>query len=837
MKAFLSHSWSDAEFVRAVGDELGRQFTWLDVHAFETGDEFIAGMEEGVRDSSVFVLFASRKALQSINVGYEIAEAKRALISKVLDRTMVFIIDPGVSHRDLPTWLQRANVALANAPKVTARAIRTALDETARNRQRSLFIGRSRERRQIEEKLFPADGATPPRVLVLSGLPGIGRRSLLERVATDHWNLRPRVQIAVESGDQLADVAVKFADRFEPYNGVAAFRDIAQRIHRETTDQLRVRTAEYLTIAVENHELPVLIDEGGMLTNDGAPTEVASLILQIIAASPKLYAAMITRRRPHFGVGIPSVFIPDLPLLEAKQLVSALVGRSQLELSPDSITRLAESADGYPPSIYHSVELVRDYGLDVTLRDENRLTASRTIPLIQYLRAVALSAVEKQVVRFLAAISPLPLSVIGEILHAPPHEIAPVIGRLIDAALVIPDELGYYRLARPMRVVVLRELQDLDKNEYALVADALEAELQNEEHDDVPRLEVARTLYRAHVLADDDTHRESAFSLSSDLISAAQTLYHRRDYRRAVEFARAALQDRPNNYDARYTLARALIKTGDYDVAEREIEILRQRNFLRESAFLLGFLHRHRGRTQAAIEQFETALERGYRGLAIHRELAQCYLAINDLPNAREHANEAARRGADNRFLIDLQVQIAVLERNERVAIEKLRMLETIDQPEFYFHRASTVYSAFGQQQAALDSARRAVDATVRPTFAMLSQLAVSEINVGSLDEAATQLRRLERDFPNHHRDIRIGLSCKLEIARRHYDDALVLWNQLRDKEKPVHVALRRNALAGLLHGALPDAIRSEYRREVEELSARLEGNGSIDFEFLNDDV
>jgi hypothetical protein len=41
MKAFLSHSWSDAEFVRAVAGELGRQFTWLDVHAFDTGDDFI----------------------------------------------------------------------------------------------------------------------------------------------------------------------------------------------------------------------------------------------------------------------------------------------------------------------------------------------------------------------------------------------------------------------------------------------------------------------------------------------------------------------------------------------------------------------------------------------------------------------------------------------------------------------------------------------------------------------------------------------------------------------------------------------------------------------------
>lgn len=71
MKAFLSHSSQDKQFVGAVAKELGRQFCVFDEQVFETGNEFKDSIERGLDESSVFVLFASRKALESIWVKFE----------------------------------------------------------------------------------------------------------------------------------------------------------------------------------------------------------------------------------------------------------------------------------------------------------------------------------------------------------------------------------------------------------------------------------------------------------------------------------------------------------------------------------------------------------------------------------------------------------------------------------------------------------------------------------------------------------------------------------------------------------------------------------------------
>jgi tetratricopeptide (TPR) repeat protein len=281
---------------------------------------------------------------------------------------------------------------------------------------------------------------------------------------------------------------------------------------------------------------------------------------------------------------------------------------------------------------------------------------------------------------------------------------------------------------------------------------------------------------------------------------------------------------------------RALIKLGEFASAETEIESLRQSNYLRESSFLNGLLQRHKGDTRSAIRSYEAALERGYRGMAIHRELAQCHLDLGEIPDAKHHAEQALRLGADNRYLIDLQIKIAVLERDEQSALSKLEMLKTVDRPEFYHHRASTVHLAFGRNTQALEHAQNAMAQVGRPTLAMLSQISMCEVRNGLLDEAAEHIRRMEAEFPNQHQDIRIGVKCLLETARHRYADALVLWNQLRHKERPVHLAQKRNILAGLLTGALPDALRAEYSRELGELNARLAGRLNAEFAMLDED-
>src|SRR5262249_45434265 len=95
----------------------------------------------------------------------------------------------------------------------------------------------------------------------------------------------------------------------------------------------------------------------------------------------------------------------------------------------------------------------------------------------------------------------------------------------------------------------------------------------------------------------------------------------------------------------------------------------------------------------------------------------------------------------------------------------------------------------------------------------------------------------LERRFPNVKHDIKIGLRCKWEIAQKHYDDALGLWNKLRDKTKPVHKSLLRDALNGLL-GSMKagDPKAAEVRGRISQLENDLKGVDPRNLDIATDD-
>lgn len=65
LRAFLSHSSTQKEFVEAVARELGRQYCVFDKYSFHTGDDLHEAIKRGLNDSSLFVLFASKEALRS----------------------------------------------------------------------------------------------------------------------------------------------------------------------------------------------------------------------------------------------------------------------------------------------------------------------------------------------------------------------------------------------------------------------------------------------------------------------------------------------------------------------------------------------------------------------------------------------------------------------------------------------------------------------------------------------------------------------------------------------------------------------------------------------------
>lgn len=826
-RAFLSHSSENKDLVRAVANELGRPFVRIDYQAFSTGDELVNAIGRAFEASALFVLFASKAALRSMWVNFETREAQMATAFGRIPAPLVYIVDKTVRVSDLPGWMQRAKVTSSTSPRLIAADLRVAIDDLVIDRQQDIYVGRAREARELEEYLAPTDGSRPPQVFSVTGLVGIGRRTLTARVSRDVLSFRHLLTIEAESGDSSRDLASKIADLVEPVGGVQQSIDRFAEIQRGTDESAIERAVEDLAAAISIGMLPVVIDSGGMLQNDGRLSAPMQELVREVSNTRDVYMALVANRRPVASgltahPAFPNVQVRPLSDPELRRLVSAIARRVELELTANQVSDLAIQCRGYPPAARYAIELVRHYGAPAVLADTEQLIQFRSSPMVRYLRQVASQPVHQRILQILAANSPLPLDVLAKFADASEATLAQTLIELIDLALVVPDNAGWYRISAPVTDAVGREYRDPSPTVFSQVAARLE-EFLRRQGQGIRYAELERVRYRALAMAGTYSAGQAQVGMVADWIRLAERLYHDREYTRCVEFARLAVDARPDNESCHRWVISGLIKLGEFPEASEAIEDMYRYGFRRETLYLEGFLERHLGHHSRAAQLFEDALRQGYSGAAIHRELANCYLELGRVDEARGHIEIAQERSRDNPFLIDLLIRIACMQRDEATAITLLKALAEVDDPHFVAHRSSRVAALFGRFEEAYAHACAAIADSGRPSHEALCNLTYCCIRTRRYALAEETLQKVDRYYPKRELDVRIGLRCRLAIVQDRFEEALSTWERLDDKSRPVHLRLKRDAMKGLLRDrAQSDETYKALKDEIEELETRL---------------
>ena len=818
IKAFLSHSNIDKQFVRAVAQHLGRQFCLVDEQAFESAVTFKTSIEKHLDDTLVFVLFASKASIESTWVNFEVDEAAYRVIEKTISRSIVFIIDSAIDHKSLPPWLRRAKIVQTNAPKFAAREIRQHIDDLLRIEQHQFFEGRTEDLSKFQKLITPID-QPPPRVFVIQGLPSIGRRTFLSIAAKVALSMTRDVTIDVAEGDSLADIAIRIANELEPYSTRAGFEAIVESIRKSTDTELLERIVADFRAATTNRELPVLYDEGGLLTTDGLFTTQVQSIVSAVRKDSQLYLCLVSSRKP--ASDIPTQRLDPLLHDDIRRLVTriAAVRNLPVALEVHQVSELADYINGYPPSAYYAVSLVADYGIGAVLADKNRLVDFRTGVFIRFLRQRKLTDADRTILSILARYSPIPLEALHPVVKIDEHIVAERLMTLIDHSLVVVGQSGLYSIADPIADAVHREF--VIEVDHKAMYHSLESLIADADLN-MPRLALYRLLFRAGAMAGLDGG--PLFHLSSDLIRVAESFYHQKDYARAIEYGRLAVRERPDSVSARDYLIRALAQESHWDDALKEIQEFEKMAQARDSHYLRGFVERKRGNLKPAIQHYLDAQKAGRAGVAIQREIAYTYYLSGNLPEAKRFL-ASALAGKDNRIALDLAIQIATREKNEPEARSALTKLEALEQEAFFKHRLSTVELRFRNLPAALSAAQAAVRSAKndRPTFGMLSQLATCQIYSGKYDDAERTILKLETRYKHQRIDVRLGLYCRLEIARGHYAKAIQVFSNIQDGSGLVYKAMHRDALAGeLAISALSDGTRISYQKNVDQLNKEL---------------
>ena len=842
MRAFLSHSSEDKDFVAAVASDLGRQHCVFDQFSFRTAEDFRDSIRQGLQDTTLFVLFASAASLASDWVNFELDEAELRLIQREIQSVLVVFVSDDIGINDLPQWLRRTRVTVAHSPKAAAREVQRCMQALAHKRQRPVFVGRQKERQDAEEKIFDL-GGNACRSFFVTGLTGIGRRTFLTRLSDDLLGLSTHVVIRVEAGETLKELATKLAEHAAAYVGSEELRAIVNHIDEEEENLLLLRITRYCKELIRQQQLPVFYDDGGLIDDDGYLRHPFAAILTALEPESTTYLAFVTNRTPKLdGIGSsprpPVVRIPPLSSPDSVRLLGRLNERAKRgTLTSSQLRDIADYLGGYPPSAYYAIALMQIYGSEVLVVDKSRLVAYRASSFVSYLdKRGILTKTRHKILSVLSYYSPLPLRVLGDVVVEDKQALVRDLMFLIDCSLVIPDDNGNYAIADPV-VEAVHRITSLGDINHHLVATSLADHLDDATSDDRDVLRLARSLFRANRLCGVTERRDKnvrmEIGLVSDLVRLQVDSYHARDYENALNYGRLALDRNDASLDAHAYVVRSFAQLGRREEAVAHLDRYRTVARLKDVYFLQGFVERISGDLAAAKAAFEESLRRGRGGLAVHREIAHVYFLLGDTDGARRHVEIALKnpRGNENRFLVDLQIQIAIRQRDEDTVREKLTLLEQVDSEGFFDHRNSTAELAFGNIQEAYASIHRAIEKTRPPTAAMVAQAARCSIEMSDFESAESCLTFLRRDFKHKARRLMPNLECRYEIARGKFADALSMLGEPRSDDS-VRRLLRKRALEGLLSNSdSAEEIRG-YEAELHRVNASIESEGgAADFE------
>lgn len=262
MKAYLAYSSVDRRYVKSVATGLGRINIVFDDKSFDPGFDFRILIREGLDKSNVLIFFVSQSSLKSSWVNFEIDEAEWRLITGQISGVISIIIDDETQISDLPEWMRRSLVHNIGHPRMAVLAIQNYLIKLTDGQCEPLFVGREDDLRNYSNMLIPNMEDPLPRVLVLTGLEGIGRRTFAQRVVQDYLALKIGPTYIVEETDTSEKLYLKLMSDITDFTDRRRVAEIIRIFQGMSDTEKGEEIARIIAKINEGNQIPVIIDKG-----------------------------------------------------------------------------------------------------------------------------------------------------------------------------------------------------------------------------------------------------------------------------------------------------------------------------------------------------------------------------------------------------------------------------------------------------------------------------------------------------------------------------------------------------------------------------------------------
>ncbi len=773
VKAFLSHSSKDKEIVGEVAVKLSRANCVYDVFSFETGEEFSVSIEKGLNSSKIFVLFVGKDTLERPYVQEEITLAEELYKQSQLKKSVVFIIDPEVDTNCLPAWLKRIKYEKTDEPNHMARVIKKLMDDI--NKSPRHFIGRDRDAEKFEE-IF-SDYNKAKNIYFITGIVGIGRKTFTRRMLQDKLSIQFSYCVDVSSGDGALEMALNVMDSLgEKCNYPDLFSFINAKPRVERIKFLVTKLDELL----KRGECIIFCDKGGILHADGTIDEEMSEILSAISECQQLPVFFNTTMRPPLSLKFRQQHLQYLSQFSSRLLLDNLLPR--IEFDNDDKERIINRAAGYPPAIIYAAELVAHYGPQADFLD--KIKDSTYSILSQYISSLNIEdSDEIKLLALLCRYTPVPFLLIKKYLEKTSELTFNIVEKFINASILEVNESNLYEISKPLEYTISKFVESyLPEVNHSAVRDIL-YELIEKEQDIEGSLLFRRQLTRSRMFLKEKYNNVDMFSFVSDIQNMAETAYNERNYKEAIEYSRIVIGERKKMIEAHEILIKSLVREEDFSDAKKCIKTYK--NFAQPKSihFLEGFLKRYQDDFEGAIKSYKKALENGYTSASIYRELAQCFILMDQDEDALKYATIAYEKQENNIFIMDIYANALARNRKISDAQNIIKRMMYLSKSDFVFQRAAVFELSYGDPRIALGLINDSIRICKRVTFDMMAQKVIIECACDDSREARSTYEDMIKQFPHKRKEMQKALLMNIYFLEGERESAMMIYNEIKQSK------------------------------------------------------
>lgn len=675
MKAFLSHSSQDKAFVTQVFNHLGAAQANLDSETFEKARFNIEATEAALADSALFVQFLSDDSLDSAYVSHETLMALEKLSAGKLRRIMLICIDD-VSFDRIDQRLRDINIVMQiSSVGACVRRIQAELLDMSINSAHSqeIFVGREVESKNLRKALTRASNESPA-IIALSGIDGVGRRTLARRVFREllppFSRFAPILVYKNQGIDDLFRSLVKLRGRATIRQAASELVTFSEADHQSQTAIVH-REIEHI---LNENETLLLIDYGGLMDDEGDYHSYIIDAFEPFYKNPRPCAVFVQRRMPPFSKRKGLDFyhferVPPLSSDETRDLLAARLRSEGVIFTSEQIERLSEAVVQHPINVDFALESILDLNgdIDLFMSDTSDLLTWRNRRALDFLNQVSFTPVEKYICGLLISFRQLTSELIVLLVEEDGEAVARAVRALIDRH-VVEGNGGYYMLSAPIIDAIRRSGRfHLEKDEeQRAAAKMVEAFERYRDEDEVQRALLEPTVIASLRAGGAVMSQWRQLVLPSHFLIIAREAYDRRDLRRAIDFCQDALthvsqMSEEAKVECFKILGLSAIRTADEELlrsARDGLARIRTRYSKQVNLFLKGFSFRYKGFFPEAEAAYLQCFDVNERNFSVCRELAQVYLALGRPDEAENYARTAFDIAPNNPFIIDILVGV-----------------------------------------------------------------------------------------------------------------------------------------------------------------------------------